>query len=65
MVPNKIQLKKRLEKALQKDFGKRCETKDIEDFPDLLDNPDKTSRCPVCVAYEKLDAFVDDLWGAI
>jgi hypothetical protein len=49
-------LQRRLEKALSKTFGKRCEIKDIEDFPELK-NP-KNGRCPVCVVYEELDQFV-------
>lgn len=53
-------LKPKLAKVLAKEFGTRCKSKDIEDFPEMLGDP-KWSRCPVCSVYEKLDAFIESL----
>lgn len=62
-------LKAKMLALIKKDWGKRCETYDIEDFPDMtyvvagllydsanVENPD-TGRCPVCLVYEKFDKF--------
>ncbi len=50
-------IKKLLEAALEKDWGPRCAVKDYDEFPDTLDNPEKNSRCPACVVYERFDHF--------
>lgn len=47
---------------LEEHYGERCETKDTDDFPEMLEPPyannDKDwGRCPVCLVYEKFDAF--------
>lgn len=47
--------------VIEEDWGPRCETKDYEDFPELdpifpVGDPD-AGRCPVCLIYEKFDAF--------
>lgn len=44
----------KIEKRLKKLFGRRCETRDIEDFPRLKGN----GRCPVCESYEVVDEYV-------
>lgn len=50
-------IKKVLDDALAKDWGPRCATKDTDDLPELLENPEKSSRCPACVVYERYDSF--------
>lgn len=55
-----LRLKKHMEKAYAKTFGKRCTTTDLEDFPELKDAGG--GRCFTCVAYEKLDNFILALW---
>lgn len=55
--------KKQLEKTIRKDFGKRCGTKDIEDFPELVNDP-LASRCVTCLVYEELDAMIARLQPA-
>ena len=49
-------LKISLVNALKRDWGPRCEVKDIVDFPDLI-NGDNCSRCQCCLVYEKFDDF--------
>lgn len=52
--------------CIEEDWGERCKTTDLEDFPELHDdlvvvgNPDD-GRCPVCLVYEKFDKFWDYL----
>lgn len=48
-------------RLIERDWGKRCETKDTEDFPELLNS--KNGRCGVCVVYEKFDKFWARLEG--
>lgn len=62
MISPKAELKKELAKVVAKAFGKRCKVKDYEDFPEMVGDP-LANRCPTCLAYEKLDAFVEDLLG--
>lgn len=50
-------IKKVLDDALAKDWGPRCAVKDYEDLPEILENPEKNSRCPSCVVYERFDSF--------
>jgi len=50
-------IKKIIEAALEKDWGPRCETTDIEDFPDTDYSNPKNGRCPRCVVYERFDRF--------
>lgn len=50
-------LKPRLAKVIRKDFGKRCSTKDTDDFPELVGDP-KANRCITCLVYEELDAMM-------
>jgi hypothetical protein len=39
-------------------WGPRCEAKDTDEFDDLVTVGDPDSaRCPVCLVYEKFDAF--------
>lgn len=52
--------------VIKEHYGERCETKDIDDFPELIEPPfpgnDKNSkRCPNCLVYEKFDEF----WRAL
>ncbi len=52
--------------VLEEHYGERCKTKDYEDFPDLLPlfavgDPD-SGRCPVCLVYEKFDAYWEALY---
>lgn len=44
--------------VIEEDWGPRCKTKDTDDFDDLITvgDPD-AGRCPVCLVYEKFDAF--------
>lgn len=57
---------KPLLKLIEKDWGKRCESWDYEDFPELKDDlivvgdPD-VGRCPVCLVYERFDKFWKEL----
>ena len=53
------EVKKDLEKLLERDWGPRCKTKDTDDFEELLfpvGDPD-VGRCPSCLVYEKFDKF--------
>lgn len=58
-------LKEQILLYIERDWGKRCETKDYEDFPELHDNlmpvGDDAGRCPVCVVYERFDRFWERL----
>lgn len=54
--------KKKVEKAYAKIWGKRCEVKDLDDFPELKTDP-ANSRCACCYAYELLDKNLDNLWA--
>lgn len=54
--------RKAVEKAYSKIWGVRCETLDLDDFPELMDDP-ASSRCPACYAYELLDKSIDQLWA--
>lgn len=51
-------VKKELERLIARDWGDRCETKDTDDFDDLITvgDPD-AGRCPCCLTYEKFDNF--------
>ncbi len=44
-------MKKLTKKYITKNYGKRCETKDTEDFPDLK----KDERCLCCLMWERYD----------
>jgi hypothetical protein len=51
--------------AMEQDWGPRCKTKDYDDFPELdplfaIGDPE-AGRCPVCLVYEKFDAFWEKL----
>lgn len=48
-------LKKGILKVLRQDWGPRCETKDTED--EIVAVGGDFGRCPVCLVYEKFDAF--------
>lgn len=56
--------RQKTEKAYAKTWGKRCEIKDLEDFPELKNDP-VNSRCPCCYAYELLDKNIDNLYADI
>jgi hypothetical protein len=56
-------LKKEIEKSFAKIWGKRCASKDIDDFPDLKRKPEQ--RCATCSAYDKLDLFLKDLQSSL
>ena len=52
--------KKSVIKLMEKDWGPRCRTSDLEDFPDMADDPESWGgRCPVCLRYEKLDKLFE------
>ena len=60
------ELKGHILHVLEEHYGPRCETTDIEDFPELdplfaVGDPD-TGRCPVCLVYEKFDKFWSELY---
>jgi uncharacterized protein (UPF0335 family) len=57
------QLKKDIEKSFSKIWGKRCEIKDVKQFPDLKKKPEE--RCMTCRAYDMLDIFMDSLEKAL
>lgn len=44
--------------VIEEHYGKRCKTKDTDDFDDLITvgDPD-AGRCPVCLVYEKFDNY--------
>lgn len=44
---------------IKKDYGKRCELKDTEDFPEL--EGQKEGRCPNCIVYEYTDELEAEL----
>ena len=44
---------------LIKGYGDRCESTDLEDFPDLKEN--HKARCPTCLAWETIDFLCDHL----
>ena len=51
-------IRKAILAKLEEDWGSRCETKDTDDFEDLITVGDKeAARCPVCLVYEKFDNF--------
>ena len=54
------EFKKKVEKAYAKIWGKRCEIKDLDEFPDL--SIDSRSRCPSCHAYDLLDKNIEQLY---
>lgn len=58
------ELKTAILETIKKNYGPRCRTKDTDDFDDLITvgNPDD-GRCPVCLVYEKFDAFWRTLVG--
>lgn len=65
-VSDMAQLKAHIIYTLQEHYGERCETKDTDDFPEMLEPPylnnDKDwGRCPTRLVYEKFDEF----WGAL
>lgn len=47
-----------IEQYVTAEYGERCKTSDIEDFPDLKGSPD-ASRCATCKAWEEVDRFKD------
>ena len=49
-------------KFVEEGWGKRCETKDLEDFPELAHDP-KGSRCGTCEMWEHYDEWVKELRG--
>ena len=52
----KAHLKSELDDFIKWGWGERCETSDLEDFPELKDDP-LASRCAACEMYEHLDEF--------
>jgi len=50
----------KLQSLIKKDYGDPCETKDTEDFPDIVGDPN-AGRCPVCIVYEKLKELTNEL----
>lgn len=58
-----LKLKDKLDKQFSKTFGKRCKTKDYEDFPEL--KGDEKSRCFSCLSWEKWDRAFVDFWKAL
>lgn len=52
--------KQSLLRLIEKDYGKPCETKDTDDFPEMKDDPG-WGRCPVCIVYERLDKLLETL----
>lgn len=47
---------------IEEDWGPRCEVKDTDDFPELLEPPYPNndpdySRCGTCLVYERFDKF--------
>lgn len=55
-----LKLKDRLDKQFTKTFGKRCKTKDYDDFPEL--KGDEESRCFSCRSWEIWDKGFIDFW---
>ena len=47
-------LEEEVEKYFTKKYGKRCKTKDIDDFPEIKDDKD-SNRCFVCEIWETVD----------
>lgn len=47
-------------KFVEEGWGKRCKTKDLEDFPELTHDP-KGSRCGTCEMWEHYDEWVKEL----
>jgi hypothetical protein len=45
-----------VEKYVTAEYGKRCKTTDLEDFPDL-EGDANWGRCAACVAWEEFDRF--------
>lgn len=57
-----------IERLLERDWGPRCKTRDIDDFPELkhaITGDEKfNGRCPVCLVYERFDDFWNIFaWG--
>ncbi len=55
-------LKEAILYAMEQDWGPRCKTLDLDDFPDEYEplfpvGDSDMGRCPVCLVYEKFDAF--------
>jgi hypothetical protein len=51
-------LKAGILKIIEQDWGERCETTDIEDFPYLEGKTELSEgRCGVCLVYERFDKF--------
>ena len=49
-------------KLIKRDYGKRCKTKDTEDFPEMLGKTEVLEgRCYLCLVYERFDKFWDIL----
>ena len=46
-------------KLLKADYGERCESKDLDDFPHLKIKETSGARCPACKAWETID-FLED-----
>lgn len=45
-------------KLIKRDYGKRCKTKDTDDFPEILGKTKlMEGRCCVCLVYETFDEF--------
>lgn len=45
-----------IEEAIREHWGERCKTRDVEDFPDLVAQPN-FGRCACCVAWDQFDAL--------
>lgn len=53
--------------VIKEHYGERCQTKDTDDFPELLEPPYMNNekdwgRCPVCLVYENFDAYWEALY---
>ena len=45
-----------VEKFITWGYGERCETKDLDDIPELKGR--RTPRCPTCEIWEQYDEFM-------
>jgi len=51
-------LRQDIVKLIERDYGKRCNMKDTEDFPELIGKTELSEgRCGVCFVYETFDKF--------
>lgn len=46
-----------IDKFITDGWGKRCKTRDFDDFPEI----DEFSRCPTCEMWEHRDEFINGL----